>query len=144
MPANFNETLATVFKLVDWLNLYVNFFVIINVAIVGWLFSAKKPWSNNQKRVVATLYVIAVSVNLLAVYETGRLLEIALSELRLAATTYQSTQAYKDAVQGIPLAARIISVPLHLITDGLVLYLILGNILKHDEEGKLTGEEKNI
>jgi hypothetical protein len=59
------ELLLKVTERVEW---YWNFFVVITLALIGWLIAQKKPLVLPLKLLVTVAYLIAAGMNLLGVY----------------------------------------------------------------------------
>ena len=52
----------------DKIEFYWNFYVVMLIALIGWLLSTKRPFSLSVKLLISVGYVIFVAMNLLGLY----------------------------------------------------------------------------
>ena len=81
----FKDILSIAFKLTDYLNFQWNFYVVFNLAIIGWLFSSSQdPWSWQKKLIVSAFYLFFVLISIVLIRSTFWSLLAAVDELALA------------------------------------------------------------
>ncbi len=56
--------LTIAFKFGDWLNILLQFWIVINVAIIGWLLTTKPSLTDGQKLIVTIIYLLIMLTNL--------------------------------------------------------------------------------
>ena len=121
-PVTVDQMLSAGYKLIDWGNFYWNFYVIITGVILGWLFTAKEPWSLAQKSAVSVLFLGFAVVSLYSLWRTFRALNATTSELRVR---WETDEPFKQAI-----VARLspkgwqVAVCLHALADMVVVYFI--------------------
>ena len=103
MTDEIKDILNVVFKLADWVNTFWGAYAALNIALVGWLMSSKKPWHWKQKLLVTGGYIVIMVFNFYAQYRTNRLLGAALDELKAAveASSHFRTEALREQVLGV-------------------------------------------
>jgi hypothetical protein len=70
------------------IDFYWNFYVVVVIAVIGWLVSLKRTLTLSMKLLVSIAYVIAAAMNLLGLYSSYTLAEALRTDLlRMAATT---------------------------------------------------------
>jgi hypothetical protein len=70
------------------IDFYWNFYVVVVIAVIGWLVSLKKTLTLSMKVLVSVAYVIAAAMNLLGLYSSYTFAEALRTDLlRMAATT---------------------------------------------------------
>ena len=79
------QILTAVFKLSDYLNQLWNLFAIFSGLVIGWIISAKDPWSPQQKMIVAAIYLVFIAVNLSALIKMYAWLRLAFEDLHTIA-----------------------------------------------------------
>jgi fucose 4-O-acetylase-like acetyltransferase len=52
----------------DKIEFYWNFYVVMLIALIGWLVSTKRPLSTSLKLLITVGYLVFVSMNILALY----------------------------------------------------------------------------
>lgn len=115
-----------IFKMVDYINLYWNFYVLFSAILVGWLFTSQEPWGIRKKIFATLFYLIALVMNLCPLITVYIYFERSLSELREEAKLLEThTEEFRkilekaSAVGGWGLAATV-----HLIVDPIIIYCI--------------------
>jgi hypothetical protein len=76
--------LTIAFKFGDWLNILLQFWIVINVAIIGWLLTTKPLLSNGQKLIVTVVYLLIMLTNLVWILHIFGWLKKILSEINAA------------------------------------------------------------
>ena len=70
------------------IDFYWNFYVVVVIAVIGWLVSLKKTLTLSMKALVSVAYVIAAVMNYLGLYSSYTFAEALRTDLlRMAATT---------------------------------------------------------
>jgi hypothetical protein len=73
--------LTIAFKFGDWLHTLLQFWIIINSAIVGWILTTKPFWYAAPKIIVTVLYLLIISTNLVWILHLYSWLKKILSEI---------------------------------------------------------------
>jgi hypothetical protein len=121
------DVLNIVFKLTDYLNFLWNFYVVFNVAVIGWLFSSSStPWAWQKKLIVAIIYVFFVCGSITVIRRTYQLLFSALEELSSASTEIDfRSSKFGEYFQGVKPFNSKLSIAFHVIADCIVFLTIL-------------------
>jgi len=83
-----NEVAELLFSARARIDFYWNFYVVVVVAVVGWLLSNKKTLTTSMKSVVSVVFVIAAAVNLIGLQGAYDFAEALRSDLlRMSATS---------------------------------------------------------
>ena len=70
------------------IDFYWNFYVVVVIAIIGWLVTLKKPLTRSMKMLVSVAYLIAAVMNFLGLYSSYTFAEALRTDLlRMAATS---------------------------------------------------------
>jgi len=77
--------LTIAFKFGDWLNTLLQFWIIINSAIVGWVLTTKPFWDATPKIIVTVLYLLLISTNLVWILYIYSWLKKLLCEIKVTA-----------------------------------------------------------
>lgn len=77
--------LTIAFKFGDWLHTLLQFWIIINSVIVGWVLTTKPHWEAAPKIIVTALYVLIISTNLVWIRHLYSWLKKILSEIKVTA-----------------------------------------------------------
>jgi hypothetical protein len=103
---------------------YWNFFVVILIALIGWLFSLKKPLTAHMKTLVTVGYLIAALMNLLGLFvsysfaEALRVDLIALLQSKGASATLEVLQSSSFGKQ------RWTALAIHILLGIVVLWVV--------------------
>ncbi len=76
--------LTIAFKFGDWLNILLQFWIVINVAIIGWLLTTKPSLTDGQKLIVTIIYLLIMLTNLVWILHIFGWLKKILSEINTA------------------------------------------------------------
>lgn len=131
MKSELKNLMDVVLKLGDWVNTLTNFSIIMNLAVIGWLFSSKDPWPLAQRLVVAGGYTVFATYNLFSQHRTHSLLQITLNELKEAVAQNKDTEYkfYTDEFAAMLQRNRQFNLPLiiigHIVIDIAMNALIL-------------------
>ncbi len=52
---NYPSLSAIAFKFVDWLITLLQFYIVISIAMVGWIFTTKPVWNDSQKGIIIAI-----------------------------------------------------------------------------------------
>lgn len=79
---NYPSLSAMAYKFVDWLITLLQFYIVISIAMVGWIFTTKPAWSDFQKGIIIAIYVGAVSTNFVWIFRLQGWLKNVLTEIK--------------------------------------------------------------
>lgn len=122
----FQETLDLVFKLDGKIDFLWNFYVGINVVVIGWLLARKERGNLKLKAVLTIVYLLFVGMNLRAILENYAFLNAATEELKLIANTVTfKGDELKEIIQQKSYSDRLtFAWGIHLVVDSLILVAI--------------------
>jgi hypothetical protein len=106
------------------IDFYWNFYVVVVIAVIGWLVSLKKTLTPSMKVLGSVVYVIAAATNLLGLYSSYTFAEALRADLvRMAATTpLTDTQFYLEQHSYLPL--RLAAIGVHLAVGATILLVV--------------------
>ena len=106
------------------IDFYWNFYVVVVIAVIGWLVSLKKTLTRSMKVLVSVVYVIAAATNLLGLYSSYTFAEALRTDLvRMAATTPLSdTHLYLEQHTYLP--QRLAAICIHLVVGVTILLVV--------------------
>jgi hypothetical protein len=106
------------------IDFYWNFYVIVLIALIGWLVSLKKPLTRSMKLLISIAYLIGASMNYLGLYSSYTAAEALRTDLlqMMAATSLTNTHLFLE--QYSFLAQRPIAFGIHLILGSVLLFAI--------------------
>lgn len=83
-----NDVADLLFAARGRIDFHWNFYVVVVIAVIGWLVSLKKPLSTSNKALVSGVYLIAAAANLLGLFSSYAIAEALRTDLlRIAADT---------------------------------------------------------
>jgi hypothetical protein len=103
---------------------YWNFYVVVVIAVIGWLVSLKKTLTPSMKLLVSVVFVIAAATNLLGLYSSYTFAEALRTDLvRMAATTTLSdTHLFLEQHSYLP--QRLAAICIHLAVGATILLVV--------------------
>jgi hypothetical protein len=106
------------------IDFYWNFYVVVVIAVIGWLVSLKKTLTRPMKVLVSVVYVIATATNLLGLYSSYTFAEALRADLvRMAATTpLTDTHLYLEQHSYLP--QRLAAIGVHLVVGATILLVV--------------------
>ncbi len=106
------------------IDFYWNFYVVVVIAVIGWLMSLKKTLTRSMKVLVSVVYVIAAATNLVGLYSSYTFAEALRADLvRMAATTpLTDTQLYLEQHSYLP--QRLAAIGVHLAVGATILLVV--------------------
>lgn len=106
------------------IDFYWNFYVVVVIAVIGWLVSLKKTLTRSMKVLVSVVYVVAAATNLLGLYSSYTFAEALRADLvRMAATTPLSdTHLYLEQHSYLP--QRLAALGVHLAVGATILLVV--------------------
>jgi hypothetical protein len=106
------------------IDFYWNFYVVVVIAVIGWLVSLKKTLTRSMKVLVSIVYVIAAATNLVGLYSSYTFAEALRTDLvRMAATTpLTDTHLYLEQHSYLPQGLAAIGV--HLAVGATILLVV--------------------
>jgi hypothetical protein len=136
MTPELKNLVDLVLKLGDWVNTITNFQILMNLAVLGWLFSSNEPWPIYQRIVIAIGFAVFALYNIASQHENHNRLQVALSELKAAVDYSQITDdpakravLHTDAFKKMLREDRVFNTWLitigYILWDSLVVLLIL-------------------
>jgi hypothetical protein len=103
---------------------YWNFYVVVGIAVIGWLVSLKKTLTLSMKLLVSVVYVIAAGTNLLGLYSSYTFAEALRTDLvRMAATTPLSN-THLLLEQHTYLPQRLAAICIHVVVGVTILLVV--------------------
>jgi len=106
------------------IDFYWNFYVVVVIAVIGWLVSLKKTLTPSMKVLVSVVYVIAATTNLLGLYSSYTFAEALRADLvRMAATTpLTDTHLYLEQHSYLP--QRLAAICVHIAVGATILFVV--------------------
>jgi len=103
---------------------YWHFYVVVGIAVIGWLVSLKKTLTPSMKLLVSVVYVIAAATNLLGLYSSYTFAEALRTDLvRMAATTPLSdTHLFLEQHTYLP--QRLAAICIHVVVGVSILLVV--------------------
>jgi hypothetical protein len=125
-PLELKDVLNVVFKMTDYLNFQWNFYVIINIALIGWIFSSPiDAWGWQKKLICSIAYLLSVLMSIMVLSRTYRLLFDVLEELSYCAKDIQfRSDKFRTAFKEVRPVNKKFSITLHIIGNVIVLLCI--------------------
>jgi hypothetical protein len=96
------------------IDFYWNFYVVVVIAVIGWLVSRKKSLTPSMKVLVSVAYLIAAAMNLLGLYGSYTFAEALRTDLLRMAATAPLTDTRLLLEQHSDLAQRLTAIWIHL------------------------------
>lgn len=121
---NITDVANLLFAARERIDFYWNFYVVVVVAIIGWLISSKRTLTRPMKALVSIAYVIASTLNLVGLYGAYTFAEaLRLDMLRLAAATpLADTRLFLEQHSYLP--QRLAAIAAHLVVGGTMLAVV--------------------
>lgn len=121
---NITDVANLLFAARERIDFYWNFYVVVVVAIIGWLISSKRTLTRPMKALVSIAYVIASTLNLVGLYGSYTFAEaLRLDMLQLAATTsLTDTRLFLEQHSYLP--QRLAAIATHLVVGGTILAVV--------------------
>jgi hypothetical protein len=118
------EVADLLFAARERIDFYWNFYVVVVIAVIGWIVSLKKTLSLSMKLLVTVAYAIAALMNLLGLYSSYTLAEaLRLDLLRLtASTTLTDTTQFLQQHSYLP--QRLTAILIHLAIGATILLVV--------------------
>jgi hypothetical protein len=106
------------------IDFYWNFYVVVVIAVIGWLVSLKKTLTRSMKLLVSVVYVIAAATNLLGLYSSYTLAEALRTDLvgMTATTPLTGTHLFLD--QHSYLSQRLTAICIHVAIGAAILLVV--------------------
>ena len=106
------------------IDFYWNFYVVVVIAVIGWLVSLKKTLTLSMKVLVSVAYLIAASMNYLGLYSSYAFAEALRTDLLRMITTASLTDTRLMLEQHSYLAQRLGAFWIHLVVGATILLVI--------------------
>jgi hypothetical protein len=118
------EVADLLFAARERIDFYWNFYVVVVIAVIGWIVSLKKTLSLSMKLLVTVAYAIAALMNLLGLYSSYTLAEaLRLDLLRLTASTnLADTTQFLQQHSYLP--QRLTAIVIHLVIGATILLVV--------------------
>ena len=126
MNEKIKNILDTIEKLESRVNAYWNFYTIIVVAVAGWLFSSRPPFSVSQSIALTMAISMFFAANFSVIRAATKRIVAFENELNIAANGYEfKTDDLKNELSNNSMPGRLIaSYMLHAVVDVAVIYTI--------------------
>jgi len=112
------EAITIAMKLGDWVNTIWNFHAVINVALLGWVFSKRPEWSLRVRVGITGVYALLMAANLYGQIEAHIELDAVLAEVRaLAASTSFKSPALAEMLLHVTGTNYFVLLGRHLVVD---------------------------
>jgi hypothetical protein len=106
------------------IDFYWNFYVVVVIAVIGWLVSIKKTLTPTMRALVSVAYLIASVMNLLGLYSSYTFAEALRTDLLRMAATTPLTDTRQLLEQHSYLPQRSAALGVHLVVGGAILLVI--------------------
>lgn len=106
------------------IDFYWNFYVVVVIAVIGWLVSLRRPLTTPMKVLVSTAYTIAASMNLLGLYSSYTFAEALRADLLRMAAMAPLTDTRLLLERHSYLSQRLAAVWIHLAVGATVLSVV--------------------
>jgi hypothetical protein len=106
------------------IDFYWNFYVVVVIAVIGWLVSLKKTLTPSMKLLVSVVYVIAAATNLLGLYSSYTFAEALRADLIQVAATTSLTDTHVYLEQHSYLPQRLAAICIHLAVGTTILFVV--------------------
>jgi hypothetical protein len=118
------EVADLLFAARERIDFYWNFYVVVVIAVIGWLVSYKKTLTVSMKLLVSVAYVIAATMNLLGLYSSYTIAEaLRIDLLRMLATApFADTRIYLEQHSYLP--QRLVAFAVHLAVGTAILSVV--------------------
>ncbi len=106
------------------IDFYWNFYVVVAIAVIGWLVSLKKTLTYPMKVLVSVVYVVAATMNYMGLYSSYTFAEALRTDLlRLAASAPLADTRFV-LEQHSYLSQRWTALAIHLVIGATILYVV--------------------
>src|SRR5574341_1131172 len=112
------------FAVRERIDFYWNFYVVVVIAVIGWLVSRKKTLTLSMKVLVSVAYLIAAAINFLGLYSSYTFAEALRTDLLRMAATTPLTDTRLILEQHSYLAQRLTAFWIHLAVGATILLAV--------------------
>jgi putative effector of murein hydrolase len=106
------------------IDFYWNFYVVVVIAVIGWLVSLKRTLTTSNKVLVSAVYLIAAATNLMGLYSSYAIAEALRTDLLRVAATTPLTDTRNLLQQHSYLSHRMAALWIHLAIGTAILFAI--------------------
>ena len=106
------------------IDFYWNFYVVVVIAVIGWLVSLKKRLTVSMKVLVSVAYLIAATMNLLGLYSSYTFAEALRTDLLRMTATTPLTETRLLLEQYSYLQQRLAALGIHLAVGATILFVV--------------------
>ena len=106
------------------IDFYWNFYVVVVIAVIGWLVSLKKTLTLSMKVLVSVAFLVAAAMNLLALYNSYTFAEALRTDLLRMAATTPLTDTRLLLEQHSYLTQRLVAFWIHLAVGATILLVV--------------------
>jgi hypothetical protein len=106
------------------IDFYWNFYVVVVIAVIGWLVSLRRTLTPPMKALVSVAYLIAAGMNLLGLYGAYTFAEALRTDLLRMAATAPLTETRLVLEQHSYLAHRLAALWIHLAVGAAILLVV--------------------
>jgi hypothetical protein len=118
------EVADLLFAARERIDFYWNFYVVVVIAVIGWIVSLKKTLSLSMKLLVTVAYAIAALMNLLGLYSSYTLAEALRLDLLRLTTSTNLTDTTQFLQQHSYLPQRLTAIVIHLVIGATILLVV--------------------
>jgi hypothetical protein len=118
------EVADLLFAARERVDFYWNFYVVVVIAVIGWLVSVNKTLSRSRKVLVSVAYLIAASMNLLGLYSSYTFAEALRTDLLRLAATSPLTDTRLILEQHSYLSQQLAAFWIHLVVGATILLVV--------------------
>jgi hypothetical protein len=119
-----NDVVDLLFASRERIDFYWNFYVVVVVAMIGWLISLKKPLNLSMKVLVTVAYLIAASMNLAGLYGSYTFAEALRTDVLRMASTAPLPDTRHILERHSYLAQRTVAIIVHVVMGALILFAV--------------------
>jgi hypothetical protein len=120
----FKDVADLLFAARERIDFYWNFYVVVVIAVIGWLLSLKKPLTLSMKVLVSVAFLVAAAMNLLALYSSYTFAEALRTDLLRMAATTPLTDTRLILEQHSYLTQRLVAFWIHLPVGATILLVV--------------------
>ncbi|MCK6624626.1 MAG: hypothetical protein L6R45_05560 [Anaerolineae bacterium] len=118
------EVADLLFAARERIDFYWNFYVVVVIAVIGWLVSVNKTLTRSRKVLVSVAYLIAASMNFLGLYGSYTFAEALRTDLLRMAATSPLTDTRLILEQYSYLSQQLAAFWIHLVVGATILLVV--------------------
>ena len=140
---NIKDVADLLFAARERIDFYWNFYVVVVIAIIGWLVSYKKTLTPAMKLLVSVAYLIAAVLNYLGLYGSYTIAEALRTDLLRMVATTPLTDTHVFLEQHSYLPQRLVAFGVHLALGAAILSVVWFARLSEPETPEVKAAPNN-